>query len=432
MNDLKTRRRYPANYYFSVTPIPIQICSEISRLERDVWSAIYSRETIRYSNGFDGAPNLSNTQIADFVGSSRSRVSKAISNLVEVGLLERSGGGVPNSVERSRRRLSTIWPKWLIEKCDRFLKKQGISRSDEDEIDADESDEDLNNCSVGGSPVVTNGQPASDQRSTVLVTNGQPSSDQRSTLRSERKGEREEREKTATRSRRDGSDQRSLVATDLVEEIEEPLLDEGSVHASKLIEAERDRRRAIPGRKSGRRKVVADSEDSDEILLRRPSRRPELNAWREKTPIGRRWNRVDLVGYFVCRFRELRGEEPKEFFATLSKISAHHGSNVSKYTRRWLDGDYRRAAELVDKILERADGLGIPVKLGVFFTPATEGTSLRLDETRSRGRSETPAERNDRRGADTPANQEYFRKMQAESLARIRAEEARRNGTEDA
>lgn len=190
-------------------------------------------------------------------------------------------------------------------------------------------------------------------------------------------------------------------------------LDDGSRAAGERIE--RDREERAERNRRPRRRRVATPED---LQLREPSRRPEMNRWREKDPGGRNWAARDLVGYFVCRYKEEVREEPTEFFATSDAIFRHHGSNVAQYVKRWLEGDYRRARELVEKILARAVDRGMPLKLGYFFTPARESAALRLDEDPKPGRT-TPAERNDAAG-DYEANREEWDRKRAEFEARER------------
>lgn len=113
------------------------------------------------------------------------------------------------------------------------------------------------------------------------------------------------------------------------------------------------------------------------------------------------------MGYFVAKYVEAKGEEPREFFATEDAIRRSAVSLANAYVKRWFGGDFSKGVALVDKIFERAEERGMPLKFAYFFTPGREGAALRLDEERPRGRPEAPYERNDRRG-NYDANKEFW------------------------
>lgn len=393
----------PSNYAFISIPLPVLHDPAVSRGEAAIFGAFYSRSRINVHGGTNPRVQLSLRQLAVLGATDRRSAARARDHLVELGYLERVRAGRTTAMQRGVDAFVPRLPE--AARDERFLLAglRGVELDDDEGGGAD-THRGVGLTPTGGGADTHGGVGDAPTLRDPRDLKEDPVGDDRAT--------------TPSCVPEVATDEPNDPVEEIGTEVETPNLDDGSVHAAACIETAKEERR----RRRPRVKSVAPLTPDDE-LLREPSRRPEFNAWREKTPLGLRWIARDLVGYFVCRYRELRGEEPKEFFATSARIFSHHGSNVSKFVKRWLGGDYRRAIVVVDKILGRAEGLGMPVRLGYFFTPANEGTVLRLDD-KVRGRPETPAARNDRAGADTPENQARIAKLREEFIA----EEKARNG----
>jgi hypothetical protein len=382
-------RKHPTSYRYLITPTPIARTDRVGRFAKDVWSVIYTYERMNGGEEDLRDVHLSKKQIVSLVGSDRKAVRRAFDELVKAGLLERGNPIRSSARQRSYIAVRTKWPPWLGENADDLL----LAVERRKLLIVDERGE--GQTAPGGE-----GQTAPGGRGAA------PHLDQGD--QGEEEGSRGAPPRDPDDDRRDGGG-----ANEPGEEVEEMNLDEESRAAAEALAAERAER--VERNRRPRRKRVATPE---EVHLREPSRRPEMNRFREKDPSGRDWSARDVVGYFIARYKEVVREEPSEFFATSDAIFRHHGSNVAKYTKRWLEGDYRRARELVEKILSRAVDRGMPLKLGYFFTPAKESTALRLDEDPKPGRT-TPAERNDAVG-DYDANRDEWDRKRAEFEARQR------------
>jgi hypothetical protein len=394
--------RSPANFQYLVTPVPIARTKRLTRLQKDVWSVVYTRE--RMNLGDDLAPrvHLSQRQIARLAGTDRKGVKEALEALAEAGVLRIRGQTRGDARQRGRTFLETLWPDWLGVAEDLL----GSVRVRVELVDDDENGGEGVSAPLGRGSLPPSGGGE-----------GPP-------LDQEDKG-RDHRSRGAPP--RDPPEGTREGGGSGGEEVQESDPDGESRGVTSELEGERDARRERNLRRP-RRKELANG---DVEHLREPSLRPEMNRWREKGDPRQKWTARDLVGYFVCRYREVFGEESREFFATSDAIFAHHGSNVAKFTKRWLEGDYRRARKIADRILERAGARGMPVKLGYFFTPAKESAVLRLDEALpAKGRAPTPAERNDERG-DYDGNREHWDRKRAEFEAREAARKASENGRDD-
>jgi hypothetical protein len=393
-------RRTPASYRYLITPIPVVRTDRVGRFAKDVWSVLFTYERMNAGEDDLEDVHLSKRQIVRLVGSDRKAVRRAFDELARVGLIERGNRIRSSSRQRSFVAVRTLWPEWLAADADDLL-LASIRRK---LVVEDEDDEE------GEGQTAPRGEGQ-----TAPTTGGKlPPLDQ----------EDQVEDQDLRGAPPHGPPEDSREGGEAVgEEVEESDPDGESRGAEEEL-AKKKAERATSPKTKPRRKVLANGDDE---FLREPSRRPEMNAWREKGDPRTKWTARDLVGYFVCRYRELRGEEPAEFFATSDAIFRHHGANVAQYVKRWLAGDYRRARGIVDKILERAADRGMPVKLGYFFTPAKEAAVRRLDEEVPRGRPPTPAERNDARG-DFEANRAYWEGKKAEFEAREAERKAKENG----
>lgn len=163
------------------------------------------------------------------------------------------------------------------------------------------------------------------------------------------------------------------------------------------VQEKRAAREAAGGRVKRERRPPSGSD-----LAETPSARWEWTSW--KTKVRNRWVATDLVGYWVGRFREVRGVEDPEFFVTSVGAPAvvRLTKNVRRYVETWLNGDfYGEGRDAVDLILERAADRGLPVSLAYYFTPSKRGALPGLGKTATRGRgAPTPTERSDASGGD--------------------------------
>lgn len=396
-----------SNYLYVAVPVAILHAKDITRLDSAVWGTYFARERLNQERV--KSPQLSLSQVAFWSGTDKRGAKRSIEKLVELGYLVETRAGRSTAAERGVRSYQTRIPKQARGR--KFLIASSLEGIETD-LDDESEDEGGGSTTHGGV-----GQRPTGGGSTTHRKGGE-----RPTLKDREDQEEDKREDpSAATSSPPGFEDTTSKPTGLPVEVHETLRDEESRAATTEIKEEVDtkRERAAARRSSG-------PAAGDEEFLREPSKRPELNRWREKTPVGLRWSARDLVGYFACRYFELRGEESSEFFATSDHLFRHIGTNVGKYTKRWLDGDFRRAIVIVDRIFARAEARNMPVKLGYFFTPANEGAARRLLEKVLR-RPSTPAERNDRAGADTPENQARIAQMQADFVA----DKRERDGRED-
>jgi len=149
---------------------------------------------------------------------------------------------------------------------------------------------------------------------------------------------------------------------------------------------------------------------------RTPSQRWEFTRWRDLPP--KEWRASDLVGYWVCRFLEVRGEEDGQLFSVDVHGMAPLLRNVKRFTDNFHDGDFIPVKGVVDKILERAEDLGMPCSLRFFLTPSSEGNVQRLYQKQPKRKRElTQHEKNNIGGTD----REYWDKRAAEECRRYQA-----------
>lgn len=361
-------------FYYIRVPQIILNCGRFTRLQCDVFGAVYADQTMR-----KGLPTgISLREICRRVGAegNRSKARGALDFLLEQGVLRRLDDGD----------LDAIVPDWILshEKCDRSMMKGGSK---------------LTPGSRGPLPRGPEDPPWGGPEDPPIGVEG---------------------------VEKEFLSRAKQVCPPTGGEIEVPDPDGGSREAEDQLEHEADERRT---RREVRRPRVrrVKGEGEEDPLLRTPSKRPVLNEWRERSGA---WRARDVVGWFVCEYARRRGEEPREFFATESRILKHHASNVSKFTRRWLDRDPERAKALAEAILSGADERRLPVILGYYFTPSSEAASLRLADPVRRGRPQAPHERNDARG-DGAKNKAHWderaRLADAKRAAtKLRREEAER------
>jgi hypothetical protein len=374
-----------ANFRYVVTPAPVLRTKRTTRFAKDVWSVIYTYERMNLGDELVADVHVSVRQIVSLVGSDRKAVRRALAELVENGMLEKTGRVPSTARMRGATAYATRCPKWLTEDAADLLLagvRRSVMVSNEGEGGRDAP------RGGGGTPPLDQGDKAEEEVTTRATPPRDPVEAHRDPVDAEEGGEEGERSEPASCG----------------EEVEELNVDDESVAASEALEREKEER--AERREASRRKVRKLPSDDDPDLLRRPSARDELSGWRSKASDGRNWSARDVIGYFAARFLELRGEETTELHGTIDAILKHYVPNVRKFVERWFDDDYRRAKAAVDKILGRAESLGLPVKLVYFFTPARPAAMNRLDEP-VRKRALAPHERNDQRG-DYEANKDYW------------------------
>jgi hypothetical protein len=380
--DRDTALAAPANFRYLVTPIPIARTDKLTRLEKDVWSVLYTYERLNAGDEVD--VHLSMRQLGELVGTGRRDVRRVLDMLGTKGAVRRAGKERPTGGQRGRLAYATCWPDWL--------------RDDEYLIRSIRNDVELDDEGEGG--VLPPG--VNPPRGRGCVTPGRggllPPLDHLDQVKDQ-----------------ELLSEVSSTSETPPEEYEEGDPDGESRGATADLVAEKERRKDEREKRRPRRKVAADS--IEESNLRTPSKREVFLSWKGKPPT--KWSARDVVGYFIHRYVAVKGGEPSEFFATMDAIFKRQCSNVRKYTDRWLCGDPEKAKALVDDIFANAESRGMPLKLGYFFTPANESTRLRLDEPVRSGRAETPAERNDRAAKET----DWEARAQAQSEARRRKRE---------
>lgn len=357
------------DFYYLRIPQPIATCGRFSRFEATVFGVIFTAQKMK-----KGQPvSVPTREISRRIGAveNRSNVRTALRKLNEEEVLIQLDDG----------RWQTNVPDWIRDSFDDFVRDSSKEDWNEGGVERTQGD---------GSSGPLKGGRADPPR--VIPRNGN-------------------RNLIQTRDS-------SAVAP---QEILEP--DPDGDAPSTVAEQEEAvvKRKAVNEKKAHhpRRKVAA--KPGDEEFLREPSKREVFNGWRRKRGA---WAARDVIGYFVCRFKEISGREPPEFFGTTEGILKTVVPNVRKYTERWLEGDYARAKHLVDRILERAEPRGMPAKLAFFFLPRTEAPALRLEEP-VRGKAQTPAERNDARGK-YEGNEEYWDERVRKSHEKQEARERRR------
>lgn len=178
--------------------------------------------------------------------------------------------------------------------------------------------------------------------------------------------------------------------------------DSGSRAAEEQLSREKAERAARKAERAARGngrlprvKVPASGEEFRET----PSKRPEWNLWRDRDAAA--WGKRDLVGYWVCRFAEVRGEEDREFFA--ASLSSGYAPAAMKLVSQFVSlnlGGGVKYREAVERVLAGAEAAGKPVSLRYFFgRPGNPETLASLDRPRG-GRAPSPVEVNDAWGED--------------------------------
>lgn len=393
-------------YYYVRIPQPISICGRFSRLEATVFGVIFAAQKIR-----KGRPvKISIREIARRVGcdDNRSKIRKALEKLESESVLEKLNDG-------SWR---TVVPEWIESRFGDLIRDRTGENKGHWNMRGSVEPRGVNQTPRGGLSDFEGGsiRPKNGSRGPHKI-----SSTNRETNPYSSPSEIEAREEDPddTTPSRESIEMRE---SGRIIEFEDVDRNSESVAASEALEDERVEKIETHTRCVRRAKTKQLVED--ERTLREPSKRVAFGRWRGKSATGSDWNSRDVVGYFVCRHVETRGAESSEFFATTPAIFNRVASNVSKYVTRWFDGDYNRAKAAVDKIFARAEGLGLPVKLSYFFTPANGSTIGRLDESpRKRTRELAPHERNDARG-DYDKNKEYWDQRQRKSRERAAAKKA--------
>ena len=221
---------------------------------------------------------------------------------------------------------------------------------------------------------------------------------------------------------RDGVGQAPPPGEDEVVEVEEDIADGDSVEVRNRQESEKQSRRESKtksGASGKKARTKSRREPSSRDFRDRPSERWELNAWRGKDS---HWRARDFVGYWACRFKEVKGKEDKRMrFAVLSSDSfIRLAANSKRFFDQWLDGSLSRYRQAVDQVLAQVTD---PNFVLIFGRPSTDiGLKEALGEV-SRGttRPMSPREKDDARGTDIP----FFKRQAAEDRARREASEAR-------
>jgi hypothetical protein len=174
---------------------------------------------------------------------------------------------------------------------------------------------------------------------------------------------------------------------DQLREVREKLrglnLEGGSLEVQQLREEERS--------------LLARIKDADKIRPE-PSTRPKWNGWRRRNPSN--WRDADLVGYWVCRYREARGSEDPAFAPCDSAYELRVARTCRNYTELHLGASGERWRDAVDGILAKAEGAGHPVSLAYHILPRNPAVLASLDRPRGGGKAPSPVEVNDAWGED--------------------------------
>lgn len=146
------------------------------------------------------------------------------------------------------------------------------------------------------------------------------------------------------------------------------------------------------------RSLIARIKDAEQVHPE-PSTRPKWNGWRRRNPSN--WRDADLVGYWVCRYRELRGSEDPAFAPCDSAYELRVSRTCRNYMELHLGASGERWRDAVDGILAKAEGAGHPVSIAYHILPRNPAVLASLDKP-SRGgrRAPSPAEVNDAWGDD--------------------------------
>jgi len=353
------------DFTFTMIPDPIAHSGRIGGPARRVWATVYSWRRMKRERW-----KLSGARLARLLGEDRRNLGRSIQELVDAGLLEAKTVTLRNGSTRTEFR--DLWPDWLSEEGRRFALDETVGGDDAD----DGSDEPADPC-VKGTQGVRQGDAGGASRG---------------------RSSKSPLEEPARRLQRDGSGEPS--PEDLPDEEVNP--DSGSRAAEEQLSREKAERAARKAERAARGngrlprvKVPASGEEFRET----PSKRPEWNLWRDRDAAA--WGKRDLVGYWVCRFAEVRGEEDREFFA--ASLSSGYAPAAMKLVSQFVSlnlGGGVKYREAVERVLAGAEAAGKPVSLRYFFgRPGNPETLASLDRPRG-GRAPSPVEVNDAWGED--------------------------------
>jgi len=418
------------DYTFSMIPDPLAATKRVGGPAKRVWTCIYSWRRMGREQW-----KLTGQRLSRIVNIDRRHLQRTVEELEEAGLLEYRVITQRNGSKRTEYR--DLWPGWLSKEGARFLLAQCIgSGSDEDE-DAFErcgseevctvphTVEEEEVCIVPHTVAKERKTPCSNGAPTMFhgvsnhVPTGRtiksPSRESPSSLSPE--GESEESsylDDSAESSRFEGDP----TSTGTVN------LDDDSPEARDVLELQRvqraERREALMKRPRVRKVTEVKS---GEEFRNSPSSRPEWNAWRDKNVTA--WTGRDLVGFWVCRFREVRGAEDPDFSA--ASLSVGYAPAAMRLVKQFVSlnlGSAVKYRDLVERVLAEAEALGRPVSLRYWFgTPSNPRTLASLDKGKG-GREMSPAERNDLDGANLELHERRGREWYERQLEKDREDAA--------
>ena len=383
----------PHNYFHIQIPNPIAQCRELSDFQKVIYGTLNSARMSKWKHSmstladavrapiYDSTEQLTTEQLED-LHADRDNVRRSMRRAMD-GMEE--GGFIKRHRRRNKNGTQVVDVELFIpESIHASAKKHLFGAAEVEENDAQK----------GGTSSPSHG---GDFKSGTGGTSS-PSPLDQSKISS--------KINTAPQSR--------SIVTPRGEEGEEEIttnLDGGSQTAAQLAENRITPRVAKPGggtntpsrggasgRTNPRVKVLAKPPSGKECL-RTPSKRWELTRWRDLP--AKEWRAQDVIGYWVCQFLEVCGHEDGQFFNPDVHAMAKDLRNVKRFVEIFHDGAFISVKGVVDKILERAEDLGMPCSLRFFMTPSNEGNVRRLDEKRpQRKREKTLREKNDEGGSD--------------------------------
>ena len=406
----------PLHYLYASIPVPI-LHSDLSSVTKLIYASYFSAEKLRQLNG------RSVSQTARDLRISRSTVVESMNVLERRGFISRKY--VKNS---SGGETVYVFVSVPVEcQDDRWLYKPS-----REERTVPHTVPKKGECTVPHTvpplserrtpPVRTADTPLSEGRTPHCPRGGHPPvrrSDSNKSIK--REEEREEREyerlpldDSAESSRLEGDP----TSTGTVN------LDEDSPEARDVLELQRVQRveRRETRLKRPRVRKVTEVQSGEEFRDT-PSSRPEWNAWRDKNAAS--WIGRDLVGFWVCRFREVRGAEDPDF--TAASVSVGYAPAAMRLVKQFVSlnlGSAVKYRDLVERVLAEAEALGRPVSLRYWFgTPSNPRTLASLDKGRG-GREMSPAERNDLDGANLELHERRGREWYERQLEKDREDAA--------
>jgi hypothetical protein len=387
--------RNPHNYIDVRIPAPV-FYSGLTPLQKNVYEHYFAAEKLH------SIRNWSIGKIARNLGASRRGVRKVMDELEREGFILRTYSKTSSGLDIVE--VKTTIPEKLRADCERWLgRSTRFSESDEGR------------------------ELSSHPQGTEFPPPRELSSHNRR-VREKKREESKECNGDAvafSETPKESSGTKEAVESSEVGEAGEKLdLDSGSLAAQRELDRrkeERARKREEKIQRKDRELRPATSLPSGEEFLHSPSERPEWKGWREKEP--GKWTARDLVGFWVCRFREVKGREDPEFVSPSyhSPQCARATKLCREYVRQHLDGSNHRFRDAVEKILEKADGERIPCSLFYFMTPSNPMTLASLDRERRNPRTPTPVEVNDAMGSD----REYWERRGKEELEKRKRKAAK-------